>query len=121
MRLAEILHPWIEKLNIPGGLTAWHGSGLTLRGHSHYYSPIRNISAWSSHPTPRVEDDWVMTVKGDHVEIRNSSEEEMPPTGYTEVPPPKVIPMHILSAADPDFLEKLERDLRAVVDYLSRN
>lgn len=110
MRLPELLRPWIESLKLPGGLSALHGDDFTLRGHSHYYSPIRNIGAYTYHPTPSTEDDWVMTVRADHVEIRDACEEDN-----------KVINLHIIQAADPDFLEKVERDLRAVIDFLSRN
>lgn len=110
-RLNEIISPWIETLKLPGKLVAWHGDELTLRGHSHY-SNVRNMHAISDtySPTPNAEDDWVMTVRGDHVEVRESNDEG-----------PMVIAWHTIDAADPQFFEKLEIDLRAAIDYLIRS
>lgn len=106
--LTDLIQPWLESLVLPGG--SLHTSGFhdkTLRGVSHWYTYVR--------PDADVDrracrEDWVLTVRGDHVEIRDNDDDS-----------PTAISWHTIEAADPNFFVKLESDLRAALECLARS
>jgi hypothetical protein len=108
--LSDIITPWIETLNLPGSVYPWEGSEAKIRGESHWYTKIRTTVHRHEDGTREYED-WIMTIRGTHVEVRNNN----------DVTSPVLIGWHTISAADPEFLVKLERALRAALDYLARN
>lgn len=51
---------------------------------------------------------WVLTVHDDYVEVRDTREDSA------------VITSHLLEVASPDFFERLERDLKEIIEWLKR-
>lgn len=102
--LADLVRPWMEELTLPKGfkMVPWPlgPNDVTLKGEAHWYvySPTKDL------------ENWLVTVRADHVEVRDDNDEG-----------PMTLNWHTLSAADPEFFAKLERDIRAAIDYLVRN
>jgi hypothetical protein len=93
--LSDIIKPWVEKLDLV------YSSDHFIRGESHWYTKVRK---------PDAAEDWVMTVRDRYVEIRSAHDGA-----------PEVLAWHTLEASDPEFFVKLERDIRAALDYLSED
>ena len=116
--LPSILDSWIRNLNLPLRLTSWDQEyALKKNGWGNFADPpkttiIRGRSHW--YADTKFGEAWILTIRDDHVEVR-SDDEKGYPLGDT------AISWHIIQAADPEFFTKLERDLRAAIDYLERN
>jgi hypothetical protein len=105
--LSDIITPWIEKLDLPGEI--YTHTPDVMRGESHWYTRVRLIKRLVPFAqTSEVIEDWVMTVRSNHVEVRNEEDFSVTVIGWDEI-----------DAADPEFFTKLERALRAALAYLA--
>lgn len=100
MRLSQIVNDWLIGLDI-SGLYPFAEADMKIRGYNHWYSTVK---------TPHGLDHWILTVRDDHVEVREANDSG-----------PTVVPWTIIEAADPQFFEKLERAIKAALEYLGRN
>lgn len=112
--LPEIIKPWIEALELPGKIyTTSTKEDLTIKGVSYWYTRSRKFRRLTPTLTTRISEDliedWVMTVRTTHVDVRNENDYNITVIGWV-----------VIDAADPEFFTKLERALRAVLAYLTK-
>jgi hypothetical protein len=99
--LSDIIIPWVKKLDT-------HTPDV-MRGESHWYTRIRLVKRLVPFAqTTEVLEDWVMTVRSNHVEVRNEKGYSVTVIGWEEI-----------DAADPEFFTKVESALRAALAYLA--